>query len=44
MLYGLLGVGQGTFAHGGEGVVGTLGEEPEHLLDQVALAASSRDL
>src|SRR5687768_13290074 len=39
MLYGFLGVGEGAFAHGREGVVGTLRYEGEHTLYHMALAA-----
>src|SRR5215207_661947 len=44
MLYGLLGVGQGTFAHGREGVVGTRRDEGEHTLHHMALAAARGSL
>src|SRR5215212_10456233 len=39
MLYGFLGVGEGAFAHGREGVVGALRDEGEHTLHHMALAA-----
>src|SRR5918994_1735064 len=39
VLYGLLGVGEEAFAHGGEGVVGAFGEVGEDTLCQVGFAA-----
>src|SRR5215212_3506485 len=39
MLYGLLQVGEGAFAHGRKCVVGTLRDEGEHPLHHMALAA-----
>ena len=39
MLYGLLGVGEGAFAHGGQSVVGALGEIAQDARGQVGLSA-----
>ena len=39
MLYGFLGVGEGPFAHGGQSVVGALGEIREDARGQVGFAA-----
>jgi len=39
MLYGFFGVGEGSLAHGREGVVGTLGEKAQDALGQVGLSA-----
>ena len=39
VLYGLLGIGKGAFAHGGQCVVGAIWEAGEDVLGQVGLSA-----